>query len=95
MTRFRVICVFCTGESVLPADQIELIEDEDEGPGYRFDCQACRRHNAKIANEQLIALLLEGGVRWGCSEEERRDAIVAAFHEQLDDDRAFARFVYG
>ncbi|HWB67642.1 MAG TPA: hypothetical protein VG708_12530 [Mycobacteriales bacterium] len=63
MTTIKASCPTC-GDVELTADDVELrVCNHQPLSSYRFDCPKCNEVVVKTADEQVIALLMSGGVK--------------------------------
>lgn len=62
MTTIRATCPTCGDVELKPADLRLVVCSRAEWSTYAFDCPACRDEVKKPADEEVVALLVSGGV---------------------------------
>lgn len=63
MTTIRATCPTCGDVELRPADLRLVVCSRSEWSTYAFDCPTCTDEVRKPADEEVVALLVSGGVR--------------------------------
>ena len=63
MTTIKASCPTCGDVDLKPADLRLVVCTRTEWSTYAFDCPACTDEVKKPADEEIVALLVSGGVR--------------------------------
>lgn len=87
----QTVCTYCGHQLRLPPKNVEILADV----GFHFDCPICQMHCDKSSDEATRVALEKAGVGTITSDQAREDEMVERFRAQMNDERAFARFVYG
>ena len=89
MTTIKASCPVCGDISLTPADVRLVVCSNEAWSYYAFDCPDCTDDVRKPADEEIIALLISGGVRaqqWHVPAEalEDHDGEAISYDELLD-----------
>jgi len=63
MTTIKASCPICGDVSLTPAQVRLVVCTRPEWSSYAFDCPTCHDEVSKSADEEIVALLVSGGVQ--------------------------------
>ena len=96
MTTIKASCPTCGDVDLKPADLRLVVCTRTEWSTYAFDCPACTDEVKKPADEEIVALLVSGGVRaqqWHIPAEALEEHVGPAL--SYDDLLDFALWLHG